>query len=141
MTKKTRWHNFRVKFDYLNSIKYYRKYIWGYSPLSEDSKTLKFFWINRVFCCNEIWVIPNRPKIRLFQIQTSIKFWFGRFEKPTKHCKQEGFSPNKTRLFPCNMVQYFWRNLWWHEPYPDIWAIARAQILAKSRKTTKICAT
>ena len=30
----------RVKIDHLNYIKYYINYIWGYSSLTEDSKTL-----------------------------------------------------------------------------------------------------
>ena len=40
MTQKARWPDFRAKFDHHNSVKRYEKYIWAYSPLTEDSKTL-----------------------------------------------------------------------------------------------------
>ena len=42
MTKKARWPPFRAKIDNLSYIKYHIEYIWGYSPLTEDSKTLTF---------------------------------------------------------------------------------------------------
>ena len=42
MTKKARWPDFRAKFDNLNSVKCYEKYMWAYSPITEDSKTLTF---------------------------------------------------------------------------------------------------
>ena len=40
MVKKARWPPFRAKIDNVNYIKSHTKYIWGYSPLTEDSKTL-----------------------------------------------------------------------------------------------------
>ena len=40
MTKKASWPPFRAKIDSLNYKKYHKKYIWGDSPLTGDSKTL-----------------------------------------------------------------------------------------------------
>ena len=107
MTKKHGDLTFRAKFDRLNSVKCYGKYIWGYSPLTEDSKTLTF--IPQISC----FVVPKFGSSRiaqnfdLFQIWSLITFWLGQFGKPTKHCKQEGFSVNKMRPLPFNLVQYF----------------------------------
>ena len=43
-------------------------------------------------------------KFDLFQIWTLITFWLGWFGKPTRDCKQEGFSANKMRPLPFNLV-------------------------------------
>ena len=109
MTNKAWWPDFRAKFDHLNSVKCYGKYIWGYSPLTEDSKTLTF--IPQISC----FVVPKFGSSRiaqnfdLIQIWTLITFRIGRFGKPIKHCKQEGFSANKMRPLPFDFVQYFRR--------------------------------
>ena len=42
MPKKARWQLFRAKIDYLNYIKCHIKFIWRYSPLTEDCETLTF---------------------------------------------------------------------------------------------------
>ena len=68
MTKKHGDLTFRAKFDRLNSVKCYGKYIWGYSPLTEDSKTLTF--IPQISC----FVVPKfgssriARKFELFQV-------------------------------------------------------------------------
>ena len=64
MTKKAWRPDFRAKFGHLNSVKRYGKYIWGYSPLTEDSKTLTFFPQINCFVVPKIWVTQNIPKIR-----------------------------------------------------------------------------
>ena len=61
MTKKAGGPDFRAKFDHLDPIKCYGKYIWGYSPLTDNSKTLAF--IPQISC----FVVPKFGSSRIAQ--------------------------------------------------------------------------
>ena len=68
MTKKARWPPFRAKIDNLNYIKYHIEYIWGYSPLTEDSKTLTFVGQIRFFVVPKFGSPRVARKFDFFQI-------------------------------------------------------------------------
>ena len=88
-----------------------------------------------MFCCNEIWVTHNSPKIRSIS-NLNINNYLIRPIWETKYCKQEGFGANKMRPLSFNLVQYFIRYYQNTVLYPIFWAKIEAQDLWNRRKTT-----
>ena len=68
MTKKAEYSGCRAKIDYHNSVKRHGKYIWGYSPLTEDSKTLTFISQISCFVVPKIGSSRTAQKFDFFQI-------------------------------------------------------------------------